>query len=84
MKLLTEIFPYFLTINLQVLDFGCAEAKLVKVLINQETLSHMEEVIGVDINGQLLEENKFRIQPLTSDYLKPRTHPFKVSLYQGM
>ena len=84
MKLLTEMLPYFLAINLQVLDFGCAEAKLVKVLISQETLSHMEEVIGVDIDRQLLEENKFRIQPLTSDYLRPRTRPFKVSLYQGM
>ena len=68
---------------LQVLDFGCAEAKLVKSLISQETLTHLEEVVGVDIDGKLLEENKFRIQPLISDYLRPRTHPFKVSLYQG-
>ena len=65
------------------LDFGCAEAKLLKVLISQETLSQLEEVVGVDINRALLEENKFRIQPLTSDYLRPRSHPFKVSLYQG-
>lgn len=67
----------------KVLDFGCAEAKLLKVLISQETLSQLEEVVGVDINRALLEENKFRIQPLTSDYLRPRSHPFKVSLYQG-
>lgn len=67
----------------RVLDFGCAEAKLVKSLISQETLTHLEEVVGVDLDGKLLEENKFRIQPLTSDYLRPRTHPFKVSLYQG-
>ena len=69
---------------LQVLDFGCAEAKLVKVLISQETLSHLDEVVGVDVDKELLEENKFRIRPLISDYLRPRTHPFKVSLYQGM
>ncbi|XP_078382520.1 small RNA 2'-O-methyltransferase-like [Oculina patagonica] len=67
----------------KVLDFGCAEAKLIKSLISQETLTHLEELVGVDINKELLEENKFRIQPLTSDYLRPRTHPFKVSLYQG-
>ena len=55
-----------------------------KVLINQESLTHLEEVVGVDIDRELLENNKFRIRPLTSDYLRPRTHPFKVSLYQGM
>ena len=54
-----------------------------KALINQDTLIHLEELVGVDIDGELLEENKFRIKPLTSDYLRPRTHPFKVSLYQG-
>ena len=67
----------------QVLDFGCAEGKLVKSLISQETLTHLEELVGVDIDRNLLEENKFRIQPLASDYLRPRTHPFTVSLYQG-
>lgn len=70
-------------IYLQVLDFGCAEGKLVKSLISQETLTSLEELVGVDIDRELLEENKFRIQPLTSDYLRPRAHPFKVSLYQG-
>ncbi|CAH3024563.1 unnamed protein product [Porites evermanni] len=67
----------------KVLDFGCAEAKLVKALINQESLTHLEEVVGIDINRDLLEENKFRIKPFLGDYLRPRTHPFKVSLYQG-
>ncbi|KAJ7339400.1 Small RNA 2'-O-methyltransferase [Desmophyllum pertusum] len=67
----------------KVLDFGCAEAKLVKVLIRQDTLTHLEELVGVDIDRELLEENKFRIRPLLSDYLRPRSHPFKVSLYQG-
>lgn len=43
----------------------------------------MEEVVGIDINRDLLEENKFRIKPFLGDYLRPRTHPFKVSLYQG-
>jgi len=37
----------------------------------------------VDIDRELLESNKFRIRPLTSDYLRPRNHPLKVSLYQG-
>lgn len=67
----------------KVLDFGCAEAKLVKVLTSQEQLTHLEEVVGVDIDRELLERNEFRIKPLISDYLRPRSHPFKVSLYQG-
>lgn len=67
----------------KVLDFGCAEAKLVKTLISQDNLIHLEEVVGVDIDQQLLEESKFRIKPFTADYLRPRSHPFKVSLYQG-
>ncbi|XP_068740106.1 uncharacterized protein [Montipora capricornis] len=66
----------------KVLDFGCAEAKLVKVLTSQEQLTHLEEVVGVDIDRELLERNEFRIKPLISDYLRPRSHPFKVSLYQ--
>lgn len=67
----------------KVLDFGCAEAKLVKALICQDNLIHLEELVGVDIDQQLLEESKFRIRPFTADYLRPRTHPFQVSLYQG-
>ena len=55
-----------------------------KVLISQEQLPHLEEVVGVDIDRELLERNEFRIKPLISDYLRPRSHPFKVSLYQGM
>lgn len=54
-----------------------------KTLISQDNLIHLEEVVGVDIDHQLLEDSKFRIKPFTADYLRPRSHPFKVSLYQG-
>ena len=55
-----------------------------KVLTSQEQLTHLEEVVGVDIDRELLERNEFRIKPLISDYLRPRSHLFKVSLYQGI
>lgn len=54
-----------------------------KALICQDNLIHLEELVGVDVDQQLLEESKFRIRPFTADYLRPRTHPFQVSLYQG-
>ena len=65
---------------LQVLDFGCAEGKLLKYLINHTSV---EELTGVDIDGGLLAESKFRLQPLIADYLVRRPRPLKVSTYQG-
>ncbi|XP_001636362.3 small RNA 2'-O-methyltransferase [Nematostella vectensis] len=65
----------------RVLDFGCAEAKMLRSLINSTT--NIEELVGVDIDRDLLEDSIFRIRPLTTDYLTPRPHPLAVSLYQG-
>ena len=65
------------------IDFGCSEGKLVRYLINEDSLTHMEILIGVDIDQDLLQQSEFRIHPLTADYLRPRSHPFKVGLYQG-
>lgn len=65
----------------KVLDFGCAEAKLMRYLISEE--NSIENIVGVDIDGDLLEMNKHRIKPLTSDFLMPRPSPLTVSLYQG-
>ena len=67
---------------MQVLDFGCAEAKLMRYLISEE--NSIEVVVGVDIDGDLLEMNQYRVKPLTSDFLMPRPSPLTVSLYQGM
>jgi len=67
---------------LQVLDFGCAEGKLLRYLIRNDNT--MEQLIGVDIDGELLKENTFRLEPLLCDWLETREAPFTVSMLQGM
>ncbi|KAI8518044.1 Small RNA 2'-O-methyltransferase [Branchiostoma belcheri] len=51
----------------RLVDFGCAEGKLIRFLKPEESL---EQLIGV-------------IRPLLSDYVQPRQRPFTVGLYQG-
>ena len=67
--------------HMQVLDFGCAEGKLIRYLISDE--NSIEVLIGVDIDTNLLEMNQSRIKPFTYDFLMPRDSPLTVSLYQG-
>ncbi|XP_035684937.1 small RNA 2'-O-methyltransferase-like [Branchiostoma floridae] len=64
----------------RLLDFGCAEGKLIKFLKPEESL---EQLTGVDIEGEVLESIRGIIKPLLSDYIQPRPRPFTVSLYQG-
>lgn len=68
-------------IGFQVLDFGCAECKLLRFLISNEVST--EHLVGVDIDGDLLQESKFRIEPLIYDYLHPKEVPFTVTTLQG-
>ncbi|KAK3739376.1 hypothetical protein QZH41_015765 [Actinostola sp. cb2023] len=65
----------------KVLDFGCAEGKLLRYLIRNDNT--MEQLIGVDIDGELLKENTFRLEPLLCDWLETREAPFTVSMLQG-
>ncbi|XP_028515954.1 small RNA 2'-O-methyltransferase isoform X2 [Exaiptasia diaphana] len=66
----------------KVLDFGCAEAKLLRALIRNDTIK-MECLVGVDIDGELLKENARMIDPLLCDWLNIRETPFTVSMFQG-
>ena len=57
------------------------ECKLVQLL---KTLPRAREVIGLDIDLDLLEYYQRRIEPLFIDYLEPRTEtPLDIHLVQG-
>ncbi|XP_065068132.1 small RNA 2'-O-methyltransferase-like isoform X2 [Rhopilema esculentum] len=43
----------------------------------------LEVIYGLDIDKDVLEENKFRIKPLMAEYLIKRGQPLKMALYQG-
>ncbi|XP_019640794.1 PREDICTED: small RNA 2'-O-methyltransferase-like [Branchiostoma belcheri] len=64
----------------RLVDFGCAEGKLIRFLKPEESL---EQLIGIDIEGEILESIQGVIRPLLSDYVQPRQRPFTVGLYQG-
>ena len=59
---------------------GCAEGKLVCLMKRQ---GHIEELIGVDVDPQLLRRQENTIQPLTTDYLLLRERPLHITLMQG-
>ena len=59
---------------------GCAEGKLVGLMKRR---GHVEQLIGVDINPQLLRGQQNMIQPLTTDFLLPRERPLHITLMQG-
>ncbi len=65
----------------RVADFGCAEAKFVVML---KSLPRVREAIGVDINENLLDLFRHRIEPLFIDYLEPRPEtPLSMYLMAG-
>lgn len=59
---------------------GCAEGKLVGLMKRR---AHVEQLIGVDIEPQLLRRQENSIQPLTTDYLLLRERPLHITLLQG-
>ena len=60
-------------------DFGCAECKLLQLIAREE---YVEELCGVDINSTLLEMSTRKIEPLIASYLNPRPQPLTISLFQ--
>ena len=62
---------------LQVIDFGCAECKLIQLLKSED---YLEEICGVDIDRSLLDASQRKIEPLTVDYINPRTRPLTLKL----
>ena len=59
---------------------GCAECKLIQKLCKE---SCIEELVGVDLDEGLLRERQYLIEPLTTDYLYPRSKPLSVKLMKG-
>lgn len=59
---------------------GCGECKLVALMRRQ---SHVEELIGVDVDGKLLQAQESFIKPLTADYIQRRERPLQITLMQG-
>ena len=57
------------SVSFQVVDFGCAESKF---LAGLKRLRHCQQAIGVDLDEGLLEECKFKIEPIFADFLDPR------------
>eukprot|EP00794_Sanderia_malayensis_P015756 gene15756-17345_t len=63
------------------LDAGCSEGRL---LTNVKFhCQSVEEIVGIDIDRDILLLNKFRIMPLNAEYLVKRTRRLRMSLYQG-
>lgn len=62
------------------MDFGCGECKLLKFL---KFHKHIENLIGVDIDGDLLRSSQQLVQPLIADYLIRRQRPLVVQLLKG-
>ncbi|XP_060569939.1 small RNA 2'-O-methyltransferase-like isoform X2 [Ruditapes philippinarum] len=63
-----------------VVDFGSAECKISRFLVQIPTL---EKLDLVDLDEGLLEWNKFSIRPLTCDYLEKRELPLDVKVFCG-
>ncbi|ELU10636.1 hypothetical protein CAPTEDRAFT_182989 [Capitella teleta] len=61
-------------------EFGCAECKLVSRF---KSLPSVKRAYGVDIDLDVLESNKFRLQPLLCDYIERRQHSLHVQLLHG-
>nr|XP_009857739.1 small RNA 2'-O-methyltransferase-like isoform X2 [Ciona intestinalis] len=64
----------------KVVDFGCAECKFINLLRREE---YVIEICGVDLDGNLLSESSFKLEPLASDFLYLRHNPLTIRLYQG-
>ena len=65
----------------RVVDLGCAELKFLKIL---RSLPRVREIVGVDIDKDLLDFYQRRLEPLFFHYLEPRTEtPLDVKLMQG-
>ena len=68
--------------RIQTVDMGCSECNLIQRL---KTVDCVESIIGVDVDESVLEMNKWKVQPLCSEYLMNvrRNTPLTVQLLQG-
>ena len=61
---------------------GCSEGKLLTAV--RIHCLNLEAIIGIDVDKEILLQNRFRTMPLMAEYLKKREAPLKMALYQGM
>lgn len=64
----------------KIVDFGCAEMKLLQLLKRVEGVEH---ILEVDIDKKLLEQYAPRAKPLLCDYVKHRETPLKIEILKG-
>ncbi|XP_072111870.1 small RNA 2'-O-methyltransferase [Mobula birostris] len=64
----------------KVADLGCAQCTLLSRL---RFCRCIEDLVGVDMDLELLKENMYRLSPLPYAYLHPQSSPLTVRLYQG-
>jgi small RNA 2'-O-methyltransferase len=62
-------------------EFGVAEMKSFVILKN--SLTNIEKMDLIDIDGDLLEEYKGRVDPLIAEYLSKREKKLTVNVWQG-
>ncbi|XP_075168254.1 hen1 methyltransferase [Haematobia irritans] len=64
----------------KIVDFGCAEMQLLKLI---RRIPFVEHILEVDIDADLLKIYQQRAVPLISDYLQKRENPLRVEVLQG-
>ena len=64
----------------QVVDFGCAECKLLGLLKRE---LYIESLVGVDVDPVPLRVHSPIIRPLITDHLHPRPRPLYMALMEG-
>ncbi|KAG8035871.1 hypothetical protein G9C98_002997 [Cotesia typhae] len=64
----------------KVVEFGCSELSLFVYL---KKMPSVEELLFVDIDRDILEGNKRKIEALSADYLHLRERPLNVFVYEG-
>ncbi|XP_054740224.1 small RNA 2'-O-methyltransferase isoform X1 [Anastrepha obliqua] len=64
----------------KVVDFGCADMRLLPLLRRVKGIEH---ILEVDVDENILRSNKLRAEPLVSDYLMRRENPLRVELLKG-
>lgn len=61
-------------------DFGCSDLKFIKYL---KALPDVREIAAVDVDYDVLDENRYKAEPLAADYIHRRKDPLSIALYQG-
>lgn len=64
----------------KLVDFGCAEFGL---FVYIKRLISLKEILFVDVDEWTLVEHKYRLYPLTAEFLNKRSSPLKVVVYAG-